>query len=67
MSQNFSQKSSKIKISLKRSPLGCLPAHRKTVQALGLKNIRQERQVPSNPAVLGMIKKVEYLLNVESV
>ena len=63
----MSNTNSKVKISLKRSPLGCLPNHRKTVRALGLRNIRQVREHLSTPSILGMIKKVEYLLKIEKV
>lgn len=54
----------KIKVRLVRSVIGCSPAQRKTVQALGLRKIRQEKELPKNDAVLGMIYKVNHLVEV---
>lgn len=56
----------KIKITLKRSTIGKIPKHRATVQALGLRKIGKSREIDlSNKALLGMVKEVEYLLNIE--
>ncbi|MBE7411940.1 MAG: 50S ribosomal protein L30 [Leptospiraceae bacterium] len=56
-----------IKITQVKSSIGTIPEHRKTLKALGLKKIGQVRVHKQNPAVLGMIKAVEYLLKVEKV
>ncbi|WP_461210868.1 50S ribosomal protein L30 [Desulfocurvus sp. DL9XJH121] len=53
-----------IKIRLKKSVIGCPPNQRKTVAALGLRKIRQEKELPKNEAVLGMINRVNHLVEV---
>lgn len=53
-----------LKIKLIRSRYGNNPSQRKTIAALGLRKIRQERTFEDTPAVRGMIKKVEHLVEV---
>ena len=48
-----------------RSAIGAKPAHRATLQALGLGRINRSRQLPDNPAVRGMLNKVRHLITVE--
>jgi len=57
----------KIKISLVRSTIGCLPKHRATVRSLGLRKIGSSTVQEKNPAVLGMVKAVSHLVSVEDV
>ncbi len=47
-----------IKVKLVRSLVGCTPVQRKTVAALGLKKIRQVRELPDNECTWGMIRRV---------
>jgi large subunit ribosomal protein L30 len=54
-----------IKVTLVKSPIGCVPKHRRTVEALGLKKLNKTVELPNNAATKGMIKQVEYLLKVE--
>ncbi|MCG5031113.1 50S ribosomal protein L30 [Mesosutterella sp. OilRF-GAM-744-9] len=54
-----------VKVTLVRSPIGCKADHRKTVLGLGLKKIRQTRELEDTPAVRGMINKVSYLVRAE--
>lgn len=54
----------KIKVRLVRSMIGCSKQQRETVQALGLRKIRQEKELPKNDAILGMITKVNHLVEV---
>ena len=54
-----------LKITLVKSPIGCIPKHRRTVEALGLKKLNQTVELPDNAGVRGMIKQVGYLLKVE--
>ncbi|HET7774573.1 50S ribosomal protein L30 [Piscinibacterium candidicorallinum] len=54
-----------VKVTLVRSPIGCKADHRQTVIGLGLKKIRQSRELEDTPAVRGMINKVAYLVKVE--
>lgn len=54
-----------IKITLVRSPIGCVPKHRKIVEALGLRKMHKTVEMPDNAAVRGMINQVSYLVKVE--
>ncbi len=53
-----------IKVKLVRSLIGCSPKQRATVKALGLRKIRQEKELPKNDAVLGMVERVNHLVEV---
>ena len=53
------------KETLVKSPIGCKKAHRQTVLGLGLKKIRQTRELEDTPAVRGMINTVSYLVRAE--
>ncbi|MDO9630331.1 MAG: 50S ribosomal protein L30 [Humidesulfovibrio sp.] len=53
-----------FKIKLLRSRIGCTPKQRQTLDALGLKHIRQEKSFEEAPAVAGMIAKVNHLIEV---
>ncbi len=57
----------KIKVTLVKSTIAILPQHKKIVAALGLKKVRSFRIHEENPCILGMIKKVSYLLKVEKI
>ena len=54
-----------MKITQIRSKIGYKPKARATLEALGLRKIRQTVELPDIPSVNGMIKKIEYLLKVE--
>lgn len=54
-----------IKVTLVKSPIGTSADHRATVLGLGLKKIRQTRELEDTPAVRGMINKIAYLVRVE--
>lgn len=60
----MSNKSSKIKIKLVRSPYGFAKDQIGTVRALGLKRINQTNEVDDNPVINGMIFKVKHLLEI---
>lgn len=55
----------KIKVTLVKSPIGRLKAHKACVAGLGLRKISQTVEVEDTPAVRGMINKVSYMLSVE--
>ena len=55
----------KIKVTLVRSTIGCVPKHRRTVEALGLKKVNKTVELPDNAAVRGMVNQVSYLVKVE--
>jgi large subunit ribosomal protein L30 len=57
----------KIKVMLKKSCIGTLPAQRSTVRSLGLRKIGSSAVHETNPALLGMVKKVAHLVSVEEV
>ncbi|MCI8771509.1 MAG: 50S ribosomal protein L30 [Lachnospiraceae bacterium] len=57
----------KLKVTLVKSTIGAIPKHRKTVEALGLRKIRQEVILPNNDAVKGMVWHVRHLVKVEEI
>ncbi|MFN3411389.1 MAG: 50S ribosomal protein L30 [Exilispira sp.] len=57
----------KISIELIKSPIGYKKEIRDTVKALGLKKMHQIVYKEENPAILGMIKKVSFLLKLENI
>ncbi|HBP24561.1 MAG TPA: 50S ribosomal protein L30 [Oribacterium sp.] len=57
----------KLKITLVKSPIGAIPKQRATVQALGLRKIRQSVELLDNGATRGMIQRVNHLVKVEEI
>ena len=57
----------KLKVTLVKSPIGAVPKHRKTVEALGLKKVNKSVERPNNAETLGMVKQVSYMVKVEEV
>ena len=58
-------KNATLSVTLIKSFYGRLPAHRATVNGLGLKRINHTVELKDTPEVRGMINKVSYLLKVE--
>jgi large subunit ribosomal protein L30 len=58
---------SKLKITLRHSPIGNTEKHRATVRSLGLRKMQQSVVREDSPIVQGMIAKVRHLLEVEAV
>lgn len=56
-----------IKITLTKSPIGRIPAQRKTVAALGLGKLNSSVVKEATPAILGMVNAVSHLVTVEEV
>ena len=56
-----------LKITLTRSPIGRKPDQRLTVKALGLGKMNSSKVHQDNPAIRGMIRKVNHLVTVEEV
>ncbi|MCR4838497.1 MAG: 50S ribosomal protein L30 [Eubacterium sp.] len=54
-----------LKVTLVKSPIGALPKHRRTVEALGLTKLHKTVELPNNAATKGMISQVGYMLKVE--
>lgn len=57
----------KLKITLVKSQIGSKVGQKATVQALGLKKVRDEVIQEDNPAIRGMVFKVKHLIKVEEV
>ena len=55
----------KLRITLKKSTIGCIPKHKKIVESLGLRKLNHTVEQPDNAAIRGMIKQDEYLVKVE--
>ncbi len=60
-----SKDKNKVTITLVRSPIGRLKAHKACVSGLGLRRIHQTVSVEDTPFNRGMINTVSYLLKVE--
>ena len=56
-----------LKITLVKSTIGSKPQHVKTIEALGLRKIRQTVDKQDNPQMRGMIQKVRHLVTVEEI
>ncbi len=54
-----------LKATLMKSPIGARPEIRATVESLGFRKMLQTRELPDNPAVRGMLKRVNFLVAVE--
>ncbi|MBQ8949573.1 MAG: 50S ribosomal protein L30 [Eubacterium sp.] len=54
-----------IKVTLVKSPIGAIPKHRRTVEALGLTKMHKTVELPNNAATKGMVAQVSYLVKVE--
>ncbi|MEQ1600033.1 MAG: 50S ribosomal protein L30 [Methylotenera sp.] len=54
-----------IKVTLVKSVIGRIEAHRATVKGLGLRRMHHTVELQDTPAIRGMINAVGYLLKVE--
>ena len=54
-----------LKITSVKSTIGCVPKHKKTVEAMGLTKLNKTVLMPDNAATKGQIQQVGYLLKVE--
>ena len=57
----------KVKITLIKSTIGCPPDQRRTVQGLGLRKLNHSVVQNATLPILGMVKKVSHLVNIEEV
>jgi large subunit ribosomal protein L30 len=55
-----------IKVTLVKSTIGRIEAHKATVKGLGLRRMHHSVEVQDTPAIRGMINAVSYLLKVEA-
>ena len=65
MSETATSNAATVKVRLVKSPHGRLRKHRACIQGLGLRRIGSSRVLEDTPAVRGMIRKIDYLLEVE--
>ena len=56
---------SKVVVTQVRSDIGCPPVVRQTIKAIGLGKIGKSRELVSNDAVKGMLKRVAHLIEVK--
>lgn len=56
---------SQLEITLKRSTIGSSQKHKSIVKSMGLTKINQTRTYPDNPAIRGMAKEVQHLVEVK--
>ena len=54
-----------LKITLIKSPIGAVPKHRRTVEAMGLTKMHKTVTLPDNAATRGQIQQIGYMLKVE--
>jgi large subunit ribosomal protein L30 len=57
----------KIKITQIKSVIDRSERQKRTMQALGLSKINQSVEVEATPAIIGMVRKVNHLVAVESI
>ena len=55
-----------LKITQIKSSIGYKKKAKATLDAMGIKKMNQTVELPDNPAIRGMIKKIEYLIRVEN-
>ena len=61
------KKAEKLRITLVKSPIGAVPKHRKTVEAMGLTKMHKTVELPDNAATRGQIQQIGYMLKVEEI
>jgi large subunit ribosomal protein L30 len=61
------KKEQKLRVTQIRSTIGQLPAHRKTIVALGLRKLGQSREMIDTPQLRGMLEKVKHIVTWEEV
>ncbi|PRD51290.1 50S ribosomal protein L30 [Sphingobacterium gobiense] len=57
----------KIKITQIKSVIDRSERQKRTIQALGLKRINHAVEVEATPSIIGMVRKVNHLVAVETV
>jgi large subunit ribosomal protein L30 len=57
----------KIRVVLIKSPFGTGKRHIACVRGLGLRRMRDSRELVDSPEVRGMIREVHYMVKVEDV
>jgi len=57
----------KLKITLEKSPIGSMPKHKATIEALGLRKIGQSVIRDDIPSVRGQVFAVKHMVKVEEI
>jgi large subunit ribosomal protein L30 len=57
----------KIRITLKRSVIGRPKTQRATIEALGIKKLNGSVEKEATPQILGMVRSVSHLVEVEEI
>jgi large subunit ribosomal protein L30 len=57
----------RIKITQIKSIIDRSERQKRTMQALGLSKMNQSVEVEANPAIIGMVRKVNHLIAIESI
>ncbi|MBQ4058575.1 MAG: 50S ribosomal protein L30 [Lachnospiraceae bacterium] len=57
----------KVRVTLVKSPIGAVPKHKKTLEALGLRKLNKTVELPNNAATQGMVFQVKHLVKVEEI
>ena len=56
-----------LKVTLVKSPIGAVPKHKATVEAMGLRKLNKTIELPDNAATRGQIQQIRHLVKVEEV
>jgi large subunit ribosomal protein L30 len=57
----------KLRITLKKSPIGCPEIQKVTVKTLGLTKLNKSVEHEDTPQIRGMVNKVKHLVAVEEI
>mgnify|MGYP000179698937 CR=1 FL=1 len=63
----MAEKKKKLKITLKKSPIGYNKKQKITIRTLGLRRLHQTVEQNDTPQIRGMINKVSHLVTVEEI
>ncbi len=63
----MAEKKKKLRITLKKSPIGYNIKQKLTVRTLGLRKLHQTVEHTDTPQIRGMINKVSHLVTVEEI
>jgi large subunit ribosomal protein L30 len=64
MAKKKTKTAAKIKIRLKRSPIGCPEKHKRVVKGLGFRKLNQVVERPDDASIRGMVNKIPHLVEV---
>ena len=64
MAKKKTKAAAKIKIRLKRSPIGCPEKHKRVVKGLGFRKLNQIVERPNDASIRGMVNKIPHLVEV---